>query len=415
MGKLTALGITSGIGSMLIGAKQAGFKPIGNIEWRRYYHKKDKDGKNTFLEYFPGAFMVESIDDLVEEEVDALVGVDLAMGHPECGKYSMMNNVNKGRLEAMTDPGDIPLFVELLARLKPRYFAMDDLPVSLVRAYPMSRYQELLPEYDLFPEWVSNYHYGNPQKNRKRFFMLGSLKSEGFVFRPGEVEGDYTVAEALKGLTRKVPNSNPHTLELASDRGLHMDYYGHRPTWGEVQAWFKKKSSGAGFRYHGPNGFKVKPGMYKSRWDGHSYVLDGGSPTINPRTNLPFTIRERARIQGFPDDFVFYGTRLIDGKWKHESNIDMVKQTGKAMPIQFNRFFAKQVRAHIEGKKFKCSGQRYLTPNPHIDMAKQWFCEHVGYADQPEACLRCWLYDTCNLPRCDKQVPIDFNYPEKKK
>ena len=48
--KFKAIGLTSGIGSMLIGADIAGFSVIGNIEWRGYYRLKDHNDKNTFIE-----------------------------------------------------------------------------------------------------------------------------------------------------------------------------------------------------------------------------------------------------------------------------------------------------------------------------------------------------------------------------
>ena len=80
--KLRALGITSGIGSMLIGARQAGFEIVGNHEWRRYYGKKDENGKNTFLENFPGAYMVQQYP----QEDPVLLGrigkIDAIFGHP---------------------------------------------------------------------------------------------------------------------------------------------------------------------------------------------------------------------------------------------------------------------------------------------------------------------------------------------
>ena len=85
----------------------------------------------------------------------------------ECGRYSQLSGANANRAERAEDPGDIPLFVDLISKLKPRFFAMDDLPKSFM-AYPMSKYAEALPEMDLFPEWISNYHYGNVQKNSRK-------------------------------------------------------------------------------------------------------------------------------------------------------------------------------------------------------------------------------------------------------
>jgi hypothetical protein len=187
---------------------------------------------------------------------------------------------------------------------------------------------------------------------------------------------------------------------------------GDRPDWGEVQAYFKKhQKPGANFTYHGPGGsIKIRPSLIRIKSDYPSPVLTGGNPMMHPNTCLPLSIRERARIQGFPDDFVFYGTRLDkEGKWEHNNhNMWMVKQTGKAMPIEFNTYVSKQIMAFIQKKRFKASGKRFLKPNPFIDAAKTWYCDKVGYSNQSLACKHCWLYDGCDLPRKDRGVvPMD--------
>ena len=92
---MRALGLTCGMGSMLIGARAAGFKIVGNVEWRKYYYT------NTFTGNFKGAFMVPSIDAAPEE---GLKNIDLVMGHPECGNFSnLRTNAPKYH-----DPADIP-------------------------------------------------------------------------------------------------------------------------------------------------------------------------------------------------------------------------------------------------------------------------------------------------------------------
>jgi DNA (cytosine-5)-methyltransferase 1 len=415
---LTALGFTSGIGSMLIGARDAGFSVLGNIEWRDYYRYVDSDGHNTFTENFPGAFFTRGFRDMdpfVEYDLRRR-RIDLAMGHPECGKYSLLNSSNKKRLDDKRDAGDIPLFLEYVADLKPRYFVMDDLPQSFI-ALPMKRYHELLPEYDLFPEWISNYNYGNPQKHRRRMFMIGSLKTENYTFVPGEKDdySNWTVLERIgdiESMYGLLPNHDPHVTTGRSSRFCNMRHHGDRPNWGEVQTFFKKyQKEGANFRYYGPNGIKVRPSLIRIKYDYPSPVITGGNPHMHPTICLPLTIRERARIQGFPDDFVFYGTKFNEqGEWEHNNhNMIMVKQTGKAMPIEFNRFVANQIATHIRGKKIKASNQRYLKPDFHISKAKTWYCENIGYANQEKACKSCWLYESCDLPRkTGEKVPLDL-------
>lgn len=415
--RFTALGLTSGIGSMLIGAKNAGFSVVGNVEWRNYYRMVDTTGRNTFIENFPGAFFARGFDDMDPIQVYDLIGkIDLAMGHPECGSYSLLNSANKNAGAQKKDAGDIPLFLEYVANTRPRYFVMDDLPQSFL-ALPMSEYARVLPDYDLFPEWISNYNYGNPQKHRKRMFMLGALKKEEWAFIAGEKDEwqSWTVLERIgdiEGQFNTIPNHDRHTIEGYSSRFINMRNRGDRPDWGAVQKYFKKfQKPGANFTYHGPDGsIKIRPSLIRIKDDYPCPVLTGGNPMMHYKNCLPLSIRERARLQGFPDDFVFYGTRLKeDGTWEHNNhNMWMVKQTGKAMPIEFNNYVSKQIMAFIQKKRFKASKKRFLKPNPFIDAAKSWYCEHVGYANQSAACGNCWLYETCDLPRKDRgTLPLD--------
>lgn len=399
---MRAIGFTCGIGSMLVGAKQAGFDIVGNIEWRKYYHRTDEQGRNTFRENFPGAFFVHNIDRLTPEQLELATGCDLAMGHPECGKYSQMNNNNANFREQLHDPGDIPIFTGLVAKLKPRFFVMDDLPKSLI-AYKAEDYAAALPDYDLFFEWISNYHYGNVQKNRRRLFVIGARKEEGFVFRPGEFEHLRTVSAVIEDLLGKehegINAHYPHALDEPCAKAQHLMHRGHNPTWQEVKDFLADKPGGYVIPYTSNTGErKTRPGSYKAHWEGHGHVLDGGSPAIHPVKGVPFSIRERARIQGFPDDFNFYGIKLNEeGEWNHDKNIEMVKQTGKAMPIQFCRYAAGQIAYHIKGQDFPAATMtRCIKPDAHISEAKRWYCKNVGYTHQIEACLACW--NPCPVP-----------------
>lgn len=320
-----------------------------------------------------------------------------------CGNFSQLSGANSNRKEKLFDPADIPLFVEIVAKLKPRFFVMDDLPRSFM-AYPMAKYAEKLFDYDLFPEWVSNYHYGNVQRGRKRMFMLGALRSERWAFVPGEAEHQLTVADVIGDLGKprrgsNVPNHDPFDLELDCFRALNLGGYREKASWEEVQEYFRDKPGGFTLEYERVDGSMVKRiGFLKGHWSGPSHVLTGGNAVLHHQRCEPYTIRERARIQGFPDDFVFYGTVLNErGEWNHDLNPHMVKQTGKAMPIQFCTYVSKQVAAHIQGQPFETTGQRVLPPNEHVDEAKQWYCASVGYSDQAKACGQCWLYRSCSI------------------
>jgi len=408
MKKLTAIGITCGIGSMCIGARQAGFDILGNVEWRKYYHVKDARGQNTFRVNFPDAIMKEKVEDLDPQEIERLMEADLALGHPECGNFSRLAGTNKNRLEKWKNPSDIPLFIAIVSRLRPTFFVMDDLPGSF-DAFPMSEYAVRLPDYDLYPEWISNWGYGNVQKHRNRMFMIGSLKREKWTFVPGETEdtdNSRTLEACIGDLPEpragsNYPNHDPCALDETSGRSLGMRHIGDRPTWREVAEFARINwPPGLSVTYHANDGtIKNKPGSKVEYWgDRGASVQCGASYKFHPVRFTPLTLRERARIQGFPDDFVFYGAKLNEaGEYNYDKNVMMTKQTGKAMPVQFCRYISEQIASHIQGTPFLSSNQRVLPNNKDVNAATEWYCENVGYADQEKACSVCWLSRTCSI------------------
>ena len=54
---------------------------------------------------------------------------------------------------------------------------------------------------------------------------------------------------------------------------------------------------------------------------------------LHPVAHRPITIREAARIQGFPDDFSFAG-----------SATQVARQIGNAVPVKFGEAIAKHIR-----------------------------------------------------------------------
>jgi len=405
---LVAMGVTSGVGSMLVGAQASGFRVVGSIEWRDYYRYRSREGQpSTFTHNFPGAFMARGLADVPRDLIPGRI--DFIAGHPECGRFSKLSYPVSGgnyREVQSSDASDIPLFLKMIAELRPRFFLMDNLPTSF-KALPMRTYVDLLPDYDLFPEWVSNWGYGNIQKHRNRMFVVGALKSEKFTFIPSEEEHTKTLKDVIGHLAEVPPGEFPNhagvDLNSTPGRYVNLRHYGDRPSWREIQEFMRKPGNFRGFiPYFTPEGGqKVRPGTRNPLWGGFCPVLSGGYNPLHPLRLTPLTIRERAAIQGFPDDFLFFhDDRGPEAEFWDPYNSDGqrgIKQTGKAMPIQFCTFVSDQVKAHIEGKPFEASGKRVLKPNDLVSQAKLEFCEASGYANQDAACAVCWLRSTCHI------------------
>ena len=377
--KYRAFSVTGGVGSMLIGTKSLGFDIVGGVEWRTYYDK----------EVFEKYFNVPFVRKLEEFPGGIPKNIDLAMGHPNCGAFSILNkNCRDDHKKAM----DIPLFVEMISKVKPKFFAMDNLPMSLKEAFTIEKYKELLPEYDLFPEWISNYHYGNIQEFRRRFFLIGAKKELNFVFVPGEMENELRVRDALKGLPlREDIKDINHIHSLPNSFTSFRDMKGNKMTIKQVASAILKIPSGKPLQYKNFEGkIKKKFGYFRNDWDKFAYVILGGETGFHPETGWPLTIRERARIQGCPDDFIFYGP------YHHQ-----LKQTGKFMPVQFPKYLSKQILSFLEKKPFKSSGKRLIKPSPYVDNAKLNYCKKFGYKNQNRVCQNCWLGDRCSLKSFD--------------
>jgi hypothetical protein len=103
-----------------------------------------------------------------------------------------------------------------------------------------------------------------------------------------------------------------------------------------------------------------------------------------------FTIRERARIQGCPDSFIFYPTNIKED-WKKHKLLRL--QTGKYIPYQFTSYLTQQIKNFMEGEKGDYTGKRFLKNNDMITTAKYTYCQNTIYSNQPEACKWCWI--TC--------------------
>ena len=72
----------------------------------------------------------------------------------------------------------------------------------------------------------------------------------------------------------------------------------------------------------------------------YTVIASGGGGTwgYHYEENRPLTNRERARLQGFPDDFIFYG-----------SNAEVRRQIGNAVPPAGIYPFAKRVENVLDG------------------------------------------------------------------
>jgi len=235
-------------------------------------------------------------------------GVDVIIGGPPCQPFSVAAAqrflANDPRFKRVGfeswEKGQLVFeFVNLIRLLRPRAFLIENVPgiLSLDGGSGISHvYSELARAgYTLSDPFVINAKdYGVPQ-SRVRAFVIGSLNgvrvsapnpshsSEPDLFLKRHV----SVAQALYGLSRSVPNSELRDHSLESILRYKKLKFGEREELGRVD--------------------RLNPSLpSKTVIAGGS--RGGGRSHLHPFEARTLSVRECARLQTFPDSYVFHGS-----------------------------------------------------------------------------------------------------------
>jgi len=187
----------------------------------------------------------------------------------------------------------------------------------------------------LEPRILKAINHRVPQK-RERLFIVGirkDLNQKNFTF-PYPFHKTYTVRDALKKselFNTDVPLSEGQSYPMRKKEILEMvpqgGYWRDLPI--DIQKEYMKKSF-----YLGGG----KTGMARRMsWDEPSLTLTCApaqkqTERCHPEETRPFTVREYARIQTFPDDWVFHG-----------SISQQYKQIGNAVPVNLATAMGREI------------------------------------------------------------------------
>jgi DNA (cytosine-5)-methyltransferase 1 len=326
--KLIALDCYCGAGGLSLGLKRAGF----DVAWAfdaaalpvsTYNHNLGNHAEQL------------NSEDVSPDEVLKRVGLEvgecaLVAGGPPCQGFS------RQRRGSDIDPrnDEIMRFFSLVAAVRPRFFLLENVPA--LRGPRGKPYLAMLTTaaaregYLLHTQILNSADFGVPQL-RRRLFIVGELTSglAHFQFPHSAFMPDYykTVRQAIGDL-REPGESGDRLLanhEVGNISDLNRLRISHVPP--------------GGGREHIPDELKLNCHKVSVEVAGHRNVYgrlawDKPANTIttkcnsftrgmfaHPSANRNITMREAARLQGFPDDFVFLGSR-----------VDVAHQIGNAVP-----------------------------------------------------------------------------------
>ncbi len=304
------------------GGFSLGFKLSG-----RYKHLLAIDNlpaaAKTYKTNFPETLvLVEDIKDISGKLIQELVGedIDVVIGSPPCEPFTGSNpRREKNPLDRLyKDPvGQLTLhFIRIVSDIKPRVFVMENVPAimddglekALRREFRQAGYSRI------YFNVLKAEDYGTPS-HRLRVF-ISNIK-----ISPPRLGRYITVKEALKGLPPEGGHLPNHEIPPLSNKKLKRI---SRLRWGQALIYYE------GAKRRLPNLIRLDPNKIAP-------TVLGSSRFIHPFYDRFLTVREQARLMGFPDSFVFLGGRD-----------EQYNQVGEAVPVPLAKAVALEVARKLD-------------------------------------------------------------------
>ena len=367
----TSIDLFSGCGGLTKGFSMMGVRSI-------FASDIDENCEKTFTRNFPDTpFLCKDITAITKEEVDTITGgivPDIIIGGPPCQGFSL---ANKRRNKIQDDPRNKLFygFVKFINWYSPKAFVMENVK-GLLSMQNGEVIKTIIEEFSNAGEYGYNVaykilmasDYGVPQ-NRERVILIGFRKDLNIQPQhPEPYKQDHliTVDEATSDLPpigagqgtevqeypQEPQNEYQRLMRANSKYVLNHVAMKHTP---RLVARFEAIKPGQDlldvWETHGAlkRGAPNEKSTIKFHQNNQRLYGDKPAPTIaasfqsnfvHPHLNRNFTAREGARLQSFPDDFVFEGMRT---KMSWEKGLSQYQQIGNAVPVLLAKAIAESV------------------------------------------------------------------------
>lgn len=178
----------------------------------------------------------------------------------------------------------------------------------------------------------------NVPQDRKRVFIIGFNKDikENFVF-PSPFPDKISLKEAIGDLGEPLPSLDknkanpPWNLKIPNHEYMVGGFSSIYMSRNRVRKWNQQSFTIQAGGRHAPCHPQANP-MIKI--ETNKQIFDPNSP--KPYRRL--SVRECARIQTFPDDFIFHYENISDG----------YKMVGNAVPVRLSEAIANKIKDYIQ-------------------------------------------------------------------
>ena len=365
--KINTIDLFAGCGGFSCGFERAGYNIISAVEYDKNIAKSyENNHKNVNV-------IADDIKNVDNNETFKLGSADIIIGGPPCQGFSMAGARNRNGF--MDDPRNYLFkhYFNVVKIVRPKIFILENVKgiLTLKKGEIFKEIKRIFEDpnnfdgrpYKIQYKVVKAKEYGIPQ-NRERVIIVGSLidfnledeieKTKKEILKDNPTFFDnVTVWDAISNLPSPTEDGSVEVIKfesnyqnfLKSNNKIVQNHYKTKHNKKAIERMEKIKinenytslnediksiHSGSYGRLD-PNG--IAPTV-TTRFDTPS-----GGRFIHPFENRTLTAREAARIQSFPDDFEFYGTKSC-----------VCTQIGNAVPPKLAYFFAILIRRVLNEK-----------------------------------------------------------------
>ena len=336
-----------GCGGLSLGFEKAGFNVLLGIDiWEDALKTYRHNHKNPNT-------LCGDLSMLVPDDIEGMINhekVDVIVGGPPCQGFSVAGKriVEDKRNELYKS------FVRMVAHFKPKAFVLENVPnilslgKGIVRDAIVKDFSDL--GYKVVYKVLLASDYGVPQ-NRRRAIFVGLLDGSEFVYPEKSVATPVTAKDALSDLPEySIADGGEYTCSPQSEyqklmRANSHAVYNHEITihTSQTQRIIAMVPDGGNYKdlpADLQNTRKVHIAWTRLNSKRPSITIDTGHRHhFHYKYNRIPTARESARIQSFPDDFVFFCSRT-----------SQLKQIGNAVPPLLAKAIAEQLCNQLEKK-----------------------------------------------------------------
>ncbi|OUR87184.1 hypothetical protein A9Q81_26040 [Gammaproteobacteria bacterium 42_54_T18] len=369
MKKYKVIDLFSGAGGMSVGFTRAGFNITGSIELLEKYAKTHEINFPKCTSLF-GDIRELTPSEFAKKTKISKNSPTIVIGGPPCQTFS---SAGQSKIQSLSksdikeDPRNylFKSYFDYVAYFKPDVFVMENVP-NLKTKYNGEIFENILKicselGYEVTHDILNAADHGVPQV-RKRLFIIGCKRGRKVEFpKPTHTNKPTTVYDAISDLpdiydgirARELPYSKNARLtkyqkilrndskvvdnnicRVSNDRAKKI--FSHMKQGDKYMDLPKKVRNILPFREDiFPDRLK-RLVLDKPSWTILAHIGMDGYRYIHPTENRTLSVREAARIQSFPDHFIFNGNMR-----------EQYIQVGNSVPPLLAEALANAVRKHL--------------------------------------------------------------------